>query len=52
MENSQVVWILYGIVLILNFLFSDKETTAVKRHGTQKETEEINNLDILTMSSL
>lgn len=52
MENSSVIWILYGIVLILNFLFADKETTAVKRYGTQRETGEINSLDILIMSSL
>ena len=35
----QGVWILYNIVLILNFLIVDKQTTTAKRHVIEKTAE-------------
>ena len=40
MGNTQEVWILYSIVLVLNFLVADN-LTAAKRHGIERGTAEI-----------
>ena len=36
MENTQGVWVLYVIVLILNVLVVYKQTTAAKRPGIER----------------
>ena len=41
-RNTQGVWILYNIVLILNFLIAEKQRTAAKRPGIERGTVEIN----------
>ena len=42
MENTQGVSILYASVLILNFLIAEKQRTAAKRPGIEREFVEIN----------
>lgn len=32
MENAQKVWILYDVLLILNFLIGDEQTVATESH--------------------
>ena len=39
-ENTQEFWILYSIVLVLNFSVADN-LTAAKRHGIERGTAEI-----------
>lgn len=41
MENTQGVWILYAIVLMLNFLISEKQGTATKRPEIERGIVEI-----------
>ena len=41
MGNIQGVWILYIIVLILNFLMVNKPGTATESHGIKRETDKI-----------
>lgn len=42
MRNTQGVWILYAIMLILNFLIAEKQRTAAERPGIERGTAEIN----------
>lgn len=42
MGNTQQVWILYCIVLVLNFLIMKKQRTAAKRPGIERGTVKIN----------
>ena len=41
MENTQGVWILYAIVLMLNFLISEKQGTTTKRPEIERGIVEI-----------
>lgn len=38
MKNTQGVWILYGVVLSLNFLNANEWRTAAEKHGIAAET--------------
>lgn len=40
-KNTQGVWILYSIVLILNSLIADKQKTVAKKSGIKRRTAEI-----------
>ena len=42
MGNTEGIWILYVIVLILNFLITEKQGTVIKRPGIERWTVEIN----------
>lgn len=37
MENTQKVWILYGVLLTLNCFIADEQTKAAERCGREEE---------------